>query len=98
MFSVINRFKTQPNTLFKGVRVELGEGENTVSVRFQERSITAAVIDDIISSLRKALNEDQATVAVTIGDGVEFANGFDAKEFAKLAAIQLKPGDITQSE
>ncbi|MDY0134159.1 MAG: DUF499 domain-containing protein [Atribacterota bacterium] len=98
VFSVINRFKTQPNTLFKGVRVELGEGENTVSVRFQERSITAAVIDDIISSLRKALNEDQATVAVTIGDGVEFANGFDAKEFAKLAAIQLKPGDITQSE
>ena len=44
VFSVINRFRDQPGTRFKGVRVEIGEGENTVTVRFQEREVTAAII------------------------------------------------------
>lgn len=97
VYSVINRFRDQPKTIFKGVRIEIGEGENTVTVRFQERKITAATIEKTVEGLRKALNEADAPVAIAISDGVHFGTGFDAKEFAKLAAIQLKPGDITQA-
>jgi hypothetical protein len=34
------------------VRIEIGEGENTVTVRFQEREVTASVIEGVINSLR----------------------------------------------
>ena len=50
---------------FKGVRIEIGEGENTVTVRFQEREITAAMIESV-STVCGGLNEDQAPVAITI--------------------------------
>lgn len=36
VYGVINRFRDQPGTRFKGVRIEIGEGENTVTVCFQE--------------------------------------------------------------
>ena len=36
VYGVINHFNDQANTRFKGVRIEIGEGENTVDVRFQE--------------------------------------------------------------
>ncbi|MGR7919553.1 anti-phage-associated DUF499 domain-containing protein [Zobellella denitrificans] len=98
VFSVINRFKDQENTRFKGVRIEIGEGENTVGVRFGERQITAAMIEATVNSLRAVLNEADANVSVAVRDGIDFENGFDAKEFAKLAGIELKPGDIAQSE
>jgi len=81
VFGVINHFKDQPTTRFKGVRIEIGEGENTVTVRFQEREITAAMIEGVVNSLRSVLQEDDAAVAITITDGVQFENGFEAKEF-----------------
>ncbi|KXJ40672.1 MAG: AAA family ATPase, partial [Methylothermaceae bacteria B42] len=98
VFSVINHFKDQPATRFKGVRIEIGEGENTVTVRFQEREITAAMIEGVVNSLRSVLQEDDAAVAITITDGVQFENGFEAKEFAKIAGIELRPGDVVQEE
>lgn len=98
VFGVINRFKEQANTRFKGVRIEIGEGENTVTVRFQEREITAAMIEGTVNSLREVLQEDQAPIAITITDGVQFDNGFDAREFANIAGVELKPGDIVQEE
>lgn len=96
VYGVINRFKDQPGTRFKGVRIEIGEGENTVTVRFQEREITAAMIEGVVNSLRRVLDEDQAPVAITIADGIRFDTGFAAKEFAKLVSIELKPGDVIQ--
>ena len=96
VYSVINRFRDQPGTRFKGVRIEIGEGENTVTVRFQEREITAAMIEGVVNSLRQVLNEDQAPVALTIADGIQFDTGFAAKEFARLAGLELKPGDVIQ--
>ena len=96
VYGVINRFRDQPGTRFKGVRIEIGEGENTVTVRFQEREITAAMIEGVVNSLRQVLNEDQAPVAITIADSIQFDTGFAAKEFARLAGLELKPGDVIQ--
>jgi Chitobiase/beta-hexosaminidase C-terminal domain len=98
VFGVINHFKDQPGTRFKGVRIEIGEGENTVTVRFQEREITAAMIEGVVASLRSVLQEDDAPVAITITDGVQFENGFEAKEFATIAGIELRPGDVVQED
>jgi len=98
VFGVINHFKDQPGTRFKGVRIEIGEGENTVTVRFQEREITAVMIEGVVNSLRSVLQEADAPVAITITDGVQFENGFEAKEFAKIAGIELRPGDVLQEE
>jgi len=96
VYGVINKFKDNDNTLFRGVRIEIGEGENTVTVRFQERAVTAGMIEGVVNSLRAVLKEDQAPVAITISDGVEFENGFAVKEFAKIAGLDLKPGDLVQ--
>jgi len=96
VFGVINRFRDQTGTRFKGVRIEIGEGEKTVTVRFQEREVSAAVIEGVVNSLRQLLAEDQAPVAITIVDGIQFDTGFAAKEFARLAGLEIKPGDVVQ--
>ena len=96
VFGVINRFRDQPNTRFRGVRIEIGEGENTVTVRFQEREVTALMIEGVVSSLRAVLHEDQAPVAITISSDIQFDTGFDARDFAQLAGFMLRPGDIVQ--
>ncbi|PAU65909.1 AAA family ATPase [Pseudomonas sp. PIC25] len=98
VFGVINRFRDQPAALFKGVRIEIGEGENTVTVRFQERQVTAAVIEGVVNSIREVLKEPEALVNIAIADGIHFDTGFALKEFAKLAGIELKPGDVSQEE
>lgn len=98
VFGVINRFRDQPGTRFKGVRVEIGEGENTVTVRFQEREVTAAVIEGVVNSLRQILGEPQALINIAIANGVQFDTGFALKEFAKLAGIELKPGEVSQED
>lgn len=96
VFGVINKFRDSANTRFKGVRIEIGEGEHTVSVRFQEREITAAMIEGVVNSLREVLNDHAAQLAVTVADGIQFESGFDVKEFAKLASLELRPGDVVQ--
>lgn len=96
VFGVLNRFGDQPGTLFKGVRIDLGQDEHTVSVRFMSREVTAKVIEGVVRHLRDLLHEDQAPVSVTITEGVKFDTGFAAREFAKLAGLDLKPGDIVQ--
>lgn len=98
VYGVINHFRDQNNTRFKGVRIEIGEGENTVTIRFQERELTAAMIEGTVNSLREVLQDEQAEVAITIGNGIQFESGFAAKEFAKIAGIELRPGEITQEE
>jgi hypothetical protein len=97
VFGVVNRFRDQPGTRFKGVRIDIGEGENTVSVRFQEREITAAMIEGIVDSLRNVLNEPDSLVNVAITD-LRFDTGFALKEFATLAGLELRPGDVSQEE
>jgi len=96
VFGVINHFKGQSETRFKGVRIEIGEGEKTVSVRFEARQITAAIIEATVNSLRDILKEDQSPIFITIRDGIDFQSGFDAKKFAEIAGVELRPGDIVQ--
>ena len=98
VFGVINRFRDQSATRFKGVRVELGKGENTVTVRFQDREVTAAQLEGVINGIREVLNEPEALVNIAIADGIHFDTGFALKEFAKLAGVELKPGDVSQEE
>lgn len=97
VFGVLNSFKSSPAT-FKGVRIQIGEGENTVSINFVEREVTASVIEAAINGLRKALGNEQETVTVQIRSGAAFENGFAAKEFAKLSGVELRPGDVIQEE
>lgn len=97
-FAVLNRFKGDTQTLFRGVRVEVGEGEHTVSVRFQEFEVTAADIELALNTIRQIVNDDQANVTIRINSGISFGTGFDAKEFAKLAEVELKPENIVQGE
>jgi len=98
VFAVINHFKNQANTQFKGVRIEIGEGENTVTVRFQEREITAIMIEGTVNMLRDVLNESQAPIAITINAGIRFENGFEAKKFAEITGMALRPGDVIQED
>ena len=98
VFGIINHFRNHDATQFKGVRIEIGEGENTVGIRFGERQITAAMIETTINSLRDLLNEVDAPVTITVKDGIDFTNGFEAKEFAKLIGIELRSGDIVQDQ
>lgn len=97
VFKVMNRFKDN-NAKFKGVRIQIGEGENTVTIRFGEREISATVIEGAINSFRQILSEGQAMISITLNSGVTFESGFDAKEFSKLSGIELKPGDIVQED
>ena len=98
VYGVLNHFRNQADTLFKGVRIEIGEGENTVTVRFQERDISAAVIEGIISSLRELLQEDQAPVVVTISADIQFESGFEVKKFAGIAGIELRSSEVIQGK
>ncbi len=96
VFAVLNRFKDRNNTLLKGVRIQIGEGENTVQIRFHERQITAQMIEETVNTMRKVLNDDQAQISVDIVGGIQFGDGYAAKEFAELSGLQLKLGDVIQ--
>lgn len=98
VFGVLNRFQNEPGTRFKGVRIEIGKGENTVTVRFEAREVTAAIIEGVVNGIRDVLNEPESLVNVAITSGVHFESGFALKEFAKIAGIELSPGDVTQEE
>ncbi|MBK7413780.1 MAG: DUF3780 domain-containing protein [Dechloromonas sp.] len=99
VFGVINRFRDQPGTRFKGVRIEIGEGENTVTVRFQDTEVTAAIIEGVKSnSLRDVLKGPTPRSTLPLPTVSPSDTGFALKEFAKLAGIELKPGDINQEE
>lgn len=98
VYGIVNRFRDQPNIRFKGVRIEIGSAENTVTVRFHEREITARMIEGVVSSLRDVLHENQAPVAITISDCILFDTGLEAKEFAKIVGLELRPDNIVQEQ
>lgn len=96
VFAVINRFRDRESTLLKGVRIQIGEGENTVQIRFHERQVTAQMIEETVNSMRKVLSDDQAQISIDITGGIQFGDGYAAKEFAELSGLQLRPGDVIQ--
>ena len=95
-FGFIQHFKDRPDTLLSGVQIILGEGENAVQIRFNERKLTAAAIEIAIRGIRAALGDEQAAVQILIKGGATFGDGFALKEFAEVAGIELKSGDVIQ--
>lgn len=95
-FQMVQKFRDRPDTLMKGVQLLIGEGEKAVQVRFNERQLTAAAIEKAILGIRQALGDEQAPVQILIKGGVEFGDGFALKEFAEIAGVELKPGDVVQ--
>jgi hypothetical protein len=96
VFNFIHKFKTHTDTRLRGVQIVLGEGENAVQVRFNERRLTAAAIEAAIDGIRQAVEDDHTAVQVLIRGGIEFGDGFRLKEFAEIADIELKAGDVLQ--
>ena len=95
-FGFIQRFRDRTDTLLRGVQIILGEGESAVQVRFNDRELTAAAIETAIRGIRAALGDEQAAVQILIKGGVSFGDGFALKEFAEVAGIELKSGDVIQ--
>jgi hypothetical protein len=52
--------------ILKGVRIQIGEGENTVQIRFHERQVTAQMIEETVNTMRKVLGDDQAQISIDI--------------------------------
>ena len=48
--------------------------------------------------MRDVLNETQAPITITINDGIQFENGFEAKAFAEITGMELRPGDVVQED
>ena len=96
VFGIINRFRDRETTQLKGVCVLIGDGENTVQIRFHEREVTVQMLEQTINTMRKVLNDDQAQISITINGGIQFGDGYACKEFAELSGLQLKPGDVIQ--
>jgi len=95
-FAFFQRFKDRSDTLLRGVQIILGEGENAVQIRFNERELTAAAIETAIKGIRQALGDERAEVQILIKGGVSFGDGYALKEFAELAGVELKPSDVIQ--
>jgi len=56
------------------------------------------MIEGVVNSLRDVLGEPEALVNIAIAEGIQFDTGFALKEFAKIAGVELKPGDVSQEE
>lgn len=78
------------------MQILIGEGENAVQIRFNERELTAAAIETAIHGIRQALGDEQAAVQVLIKGGIAFGDGFALKEFAEVVGIGLAAGDVIQ--
>lgn len=96
VYKVLTDFKDRQGIYFHGVVLTVGEGEQAVQVRFNDRSVTPALLERVIQSLRDSLEEPDALVQLNIRDGAEFGTGFDLKAFAELAKIPLNPDTVEQ--
>ncbi len=96
VFGLITNFKERQGVIFHGVALNVGEGEQAVQVRFNDRAVTPAILEKVIAALRENLDEPDALVQLTIRDGAAFDTGFDLKAFAELAGIELTPDTVEQ--
>lgn len=96
VFNLITAFKERQGVIFHGVTLNVGEGEQAVQVRFNDRAVTPTILEKVIAALRENLDEPDALVQLTIRDGAAFDTGFDLKAFAELAGIELTPDTVEQ--
>ena len=96
VFSLISEFKERRGITFHGVTLNIGEGEEAVQVRFNDRIVTPTMLEQVITALRQNLDEQDALVQLIIRDGANFETGFDLKAFAEIANIELTPDKVEQ--
>lgn len=96
VYDVITQFKDRQGVLFHGVTLNVGEGEQAVTVRFNARSVTPAMLEKAIAALRDSLGEPDALVQLTIRDGADFPTGFDLKRFAEQAGLEIAAQTVEQ--
>jgi len=96
VFNLISEFKERRGVMFHGVVLNIGEGEQAVQVRFHDRAVTPAMLEQVITALRQNLDEPDALVQLTIRDTANFETGFDLKAFAEMANIELTPDSVEQ--
>ena len=77
VFDLITKFRDRAGVKFRGVKLNIGEGEYAVQVNFHDRDVTPDILEKVIRSLRDSLNEPDALIQLTIRDQSDFDTGFD---------------------
>jgi hypothetical protein len=95
-FTFIQKFKGRSDTRLKRVQIILGDGEQAVQIRFNDRELDADTIEAAIHGMRAAIGDEQADVQIIIQGGCSFGDGYALKEFADIVGIKLAAGDIEQ--
>ncbi len=88
-FEVLNKHKDSADTSFAGVRVIVGDGNDSINLRFGEREVTAKTILCAIEGLREAIGNADENVIVKIQSYIKFDTGFNMKTFAEDVSIAL---------
>jgi hypothetical protein len=96
VFDIIAKFQDRNGVNFRGVTLTVGEDEQAVQVRFNDRVVDPNMLKRVIGALRENINEPNALVQVNIRNGANFDTGFDLKAFAEIAGINLTPGNVEQ--
>ncbi|NJO86336.1 MAG: hypothetical protein HC818_07235 [Synechococcaceae cyanobacterium RM1_1_27] len=96
VFEMISGLKDRQGVVFHGVTLTVGEGEQAVQLRFNDRSVTPATLEKVIAALREHLEEPDALIQLIIRDGADFGTGFDLKAFAQVARLELSPDTVEQ--
>jgi len=96
VFDIIAKFQDRNGVDFRGVTLTVGEDEQAVQVRFNDRVVDPKMLKRVIGALRENINEPNALVQVNIRNGANFGAGFDLKAFAELAGINLTPENVEQ--
>lgn len=95
-FELINAFKGNTTTTFKGVRITIGNGEDAVNVRFGDRDVSISTIEKTIDAIRSALGNAEEDVIIKILSGAGFSSGLELEKFCEITGIELKHGDFSQ--
>lgn len=88
-FEILNKHKDSPNTLFAGVRVVVGDGNDAINLRFGDREVSAKTILHAIEGLREAIGNAEENVIVKVQSYIKFDSGFNMKAFAEDMGIAL---------
>jgi len=95
VFTMIQTFKGRQVTL-QDVILYVGEGEQSVQVRFNRRQVSPANLEEIIQGLREGINEEEAPVQIQVRGDCQFGTGQDLQEFAQMAGIELTRANVQQ--
>ncbi|MBQ5497108.1 MAG: chitobiase/beta-hexosaminidase C-terminal domain-containing protein, partial [Acetobacter sp.] len=91
---VCDTFRDQKESFFCAPRIELGEGEETITVRFGRRHVTFEEIEQVSKALRDVFDPDRQARLLIESKEIRFETGHDLKKFAEIAEIELRPSEV----